>query len=69
MGKLPQQEQDIEMHRILQSTMNVSLTLEKMLICKPELWTQIHTWLKQEGRKGNLESNIEENPRELCKLS
>ena len=73
MGKRPQQEQDIEMHKIMQSTMIVSVTLEEILRCKPELWTQIHTWLKKEGKKGirykNLERKPEKTPRELCKLS
>ena len=45
------------------------LTLEEILRCKPELWTQIHTWLKEEGRKGNLERNIEETYAKCANMS
>ena len=61
-GKRPLQEQDIDTHKILQGTMNVMLTLEEILR------TQIHTWLKQDGKNGveceNLERTIEETPKE-----
>ena len=67
--KMPQQSQDIDMHTILQSIMNVTLTLEEILRCKPKLWTQIHIWLKQEAKKDtkyeDLRMEVEETPREL----
>ena len=35
----PQQVMGIEMHKILKSSMNITLTLEEILRCKLELWT------------------------------